>query len=160
MVCFFAKSFFYIVTFALLLRPNTRMRREYILTILLFFGLICLGQEVDHARMQQIYQAVRTPYKYGMVIAPETNNEKIDCPSVFREDGFWYMTYVRYNGSDGNNGRGYETWMAKSEDLLHWTTLGRVLAYGDNGWDMNQRGGFPALVDDEWGGSYRMQKYK
>ena len=136
------------------------MRRKYILTILLFFGLICLGQEVDHARMQQIYQAVRTPYKYGMVIAPETNNEKIDCPSVFREDGFWYMTYVRYNGSDGNNGRGYETWMAKSEDLLHWTALGRVLAYGDSGWDMNQRGGFPALVDDEWGGSYRMQKYK
>ena len=160
MCVFFAKSFFYIVTFALLLRPNTRMRRKYILTILLFFGLICLGQEVDHARMQQIYQAVRTPYKYGMVIAPETNNEKIDCPSVFREDGFWYMIYVRYNGSDGNNGRGYETWMAKSEDLLHWTTLGRVLAYGDSGWDMNQRGGFPALVDDEWGGSYRMQKYK
>jgi hypothetical protein len=27
-------------------------------------------------------------------------------------------------------------------------------------WDQNQRGGFPALIDWTWGGSYEMQKYK
>ena len=27
-------------------------------------------------------------------------------------------------------------------------------------WDCNQRGGFPALPDMEWGGSYELQTYK
>jgi hypothetical protein len=106
------------------------------------------------------YEAVRTPYKYGLVLAPQRNDEKFDCPSVFREGKKWLMTYVRYNGQGGTDGRGYETWLAESNDLLHWRTQGRVLAFGDHGWDMNQRGGFPALVDNEWGGSHRMQKYK
>ena len=70
------------------------------------------------------------------------------------------MTYVVYNGKDGLDGRGYETWIAESDDLLHWTTLGRILSYKDNGWDMNQRGGFPALIDWTWNGSYSISKYK
>ena len=86
--------------------------------------------------MNRIYQEVRTPYKYGMVVAPADNYHKIDCPTVFREDDTWYMTYVCYNGKDGTDGRGYETWLAKSDDLLHWQTLGRILSYKDDGWDM------------------------
>ena len=116
--------------------------------------------EVSQKEMRKVYEAARTPYKYGLVVAPESNNRKIDCPTVFREGDTWYMTYVCYNGSNGTNGRGYETWLAKSEDLLHWETLGRVLAFGNEGWDMNQRGGFPALIDYEWGGSYNIQKFK
>ncbi len=116
-------------------------------------------QLVSQKQMQRIYEAARTPYKYGMVVAPQDNNHKFDCPTVFRKDSTWYMTYVCYNGSNGTNGRGYETWIAKSADLLHWQTMGRVLAYGDKGWDMNQRGGFPALVDYTWGGSYGIEKY-
>lgn len=115
---------------------------------------------VSQKEMSKIYEKVRTPYKYGMVVAPQDNGHKIDCPTVFRKDDSWYMTYVCYNGSNGTNGRGYETWLAKSEDLLHWQTLGRVLVYGDKGWDMNQRGGFPALIDFEWGGSYNIQKFR
>lgn len=64
---------------------------------------------------------------------------------MFREGDSWYMTYVVYNGKTGQDGRGYETWLAKSSDLLHWKTLGRVLAYRDGKWDCNQRGGFPHL---------------
>ena len=115
---------------------------------------------MSQKEMSKIYEKVRTPYKYGMVVAPQDNGHKIDCPTVFRKDDSWYMTYVCYNGSNGTNGRGYETWLAKSEDLLHWQTLGRVLVYGDKGWDMNQRGGFPALIDFEWGGSYNIQKFR
>lgn len=115
---------------------------------------------VSQKEMRKIYEAARTPYKYGMVIAPADNNHKIDCPTVFRENGTWYMTYVCYDGSNGTNGRGYETWLAKSDDLLHWETLGRILVFGKEGWDMNQRGGFPALIDYEWGGSYNIQKFK
>lgn len=115
---------------------------------------------VSQKEMQKVYEAARTPYKYGLVVAPESNDRKIDCPTVFREGNSWYMTYVCYNGSNGTNGRGYETWLAKSDDLLHWTTLGRILAFGSEGWDMNQRGGFPALIDYEWGGSYNIEKFK
>ena len=110
--------------------------------------------------MQRIYQEVRTHYKYGMVVAPTDNYHKIDCPTVFQQDGKWYMTYVVYNGKEGLDGRGYETWLAESDDLLHWQTKGRLLSYKNEGWDMNQRGGFPALIDWTWGGSYGIAKYK
>ena len=72
------------------------------------------------------------------------------------------MTYVVYNGKDGLDGRGYETWLATSDDLLHWQTQGRLLSYpADTArWDANQRGGFPALIDWTWGGSYGISKFK
>ena len=117
---------------------------------------LCIEKEV----MQRIYDEVRTPYKYGMVVAPTDNYHKIDCPTVFREGDKWLMTYVVYNGKDGLDGRGYETWLSESDDLLHWNTLGRILSYKNDGWDMNQRGGFPALIDWTWGGSYGISKYK
>lgn len=115
---------------------------------------------VSQQEMKHIYDEVRTPYKYGLVVAPADNGHKIDCPTVFRADGKWVMTYVVYNGKGGLDGRGYETWMATSSDLLHWQTEGRLLSYRDEGWDMNQRGGFPALIDWTWGGSYQMNRYK
>ena len=118
---------------------------------------------IDKATMQRIYDEVCTPYKYGLVVAPTDNYHKIDCPTVFRKGDTWYMTYVCYNGKDGTDGRGYETWLAKSDDLLHWQTLGRILAFPEAGgslWDQNQRGGFPALIDYDWDGTYEMQPYK
>ena len=117
--------------------------------------------QVSQERMTEIYDAVKTPYKYGLVVAPDRNDRKYDCPTVFREGDEWFMTYVCYNGKGGTDGRGYETWLATSHDLLHWQTLGRILAFPDGEtWDANQRGGFPALIDMEWGGSYRMGSYK
>lgn len=119
------------------------------------------GQEkVPQQVMEQIYEEVKTPYKYGLVIAPADNHHKMDCPTIFRAGDKWYMTYVCYNGRDGKDGRGYETWLAESDNLLEWTTLGRVLSYRDGSWDCNQRGGFPSLPDMEWGGSYELQQYK
>ena len=61
---------------------------------------------------------------------------------MFREGDKWYMTHVVYNGKSGLDGRGYETWIAESDNLLEWRTLGRVLSYRDGFWDCNQRGGF------------------
>ena len=125
--------------------------------------LLCLMHAawgIEKSVLQAVYDEVKTPFKYGMVVAPADNHHKIDCPTVFREGNKWMMTYVVYNGKDGTDGRGYETWLAQSDDLLHWTTLGRILSYKEEGWDMNQRGGFPALIDWTWGGSYAMNKYK
>ena len=135
------------------------MMKRLSLTALLLCIVHC-ALCIDRQDMERIYQEVRTPYKYGMVVAPQDNYHKIDCPTVFQENGKWYMTYVVYNGKDGLDGRGYETWLAESEDLLSWTTLGRLLSYKDDGWDMNQRGGFPALIDWSWGGTYKMETYK
>ena len=118
------------------------------------------AQRISNTDMQRIYSSVRTPYKYGLVVAPKSNYEKFDCPTVFRKNGMWYMTYVCYNGKDGTDGRGYETWLAQSEDLLHWTTLGKVLNFTESGWDMNQHAGYPALVDFHWGGSYEISPFK
>ena len=119
---------------------------------------LCIEKEV----MQRIYDEVRTPYKYGMVVAPTDNYHKIDCPTVFRVGEKWFMTYVVYNGKDGLDGRGYKTWLSESDDLLHWQTQGRLLSYPSDTtrWDANQRGGFPALIDWTWGGSYGISKYK
>lgn len=118
------------------------------------------GNDVPEARMRQVYEEVKTPEKYGLVLAPERNDYKMDCPTVFREGKTWYMTYLIYNGKEGRDGRGYETWLAESPDLLHWKTLGRVLSFKEEGWDKNQRGGYVALIDNEWGGSYQVRKYK
>ncbi len=138
------------------------MKKRLLLLALAGWALVN-GQAQRHVsqeRMAEIYEEAKTPYKYGMVIAPENNNYKIDCPTVFRENGKWYMTYVIYNGKGAKDGRGYETWLAESDNLLEWKTLGRILSYRDGAWDANQRGGFPGLIDMEWGGSYAIQRYK
>ncbi len=134
--------------------------KKNLIALLTFVSMSLAAQDIPDAVMNQIYQEVRTPYKYGMVVAPTDNYHKIDCPTIFRVGDQWVMTYVIYNGKDGLDGRGYETWMATSSDLLHWQTQGRLLSYKDAGWDMNQRGGFPALIDWTWGGSYAINTYK
>jgi predicted GH43/DUF377 family glycosyl hydrolase len=69
------------------------------------------------------------------------------------------MTYILFDG------RGYETWLAKSRNLLDWKTLGKIMTFGDTTnkdameWDVNQRAGYIALQDYKWGGSYELQKY-
>lgn len=110
--------------------------------------------KVPEQVMQDIYNQVKTPYKYGLVIVPADNAKKVDCPTVFRKGGKWFMSYLIFNG------RGYETWLAKSNDLLHWSTEGRMLSFSDTtDWDNNQKAGYVALEDFKWGGSYELQKY-
>ena len=135
--------------------------KKILLTLLSLISVLsAFAAEIPSSVMQRIYNEVRTPYKYGMVVAPADNYHKIDCPTVFRVGDKWMMTYVVYNGKDGLDGRGYETWLASSDDLLHWNTEGRILSYKEDGWDMNQRGGFPALIDWTWAGSYGISKFK
>jgi predicted GH43/DUF377 family glycosyl hydrolase len=112
------------------------------------------AQEVPAARMQQVYEEVKTPYKYGLVVVPESDAYKTDCPTVFRHKGKWYMSYIVFDG------RGYETWMASSPDLLNWKILGRILSFpkDTSRWDAHQRAGYVALYDHRWEGSYKLKK--
>lgn len=114
-------------------------------------GKDCVPEEV----MQRIYEEIRTPYKYGLVMVPSDPSKKMDCPTIFRKGKTWYMTYIVYDG------RGYETWLAQSEDLLNWKDLGRIMSFSDSAdWDFNQKAGYAALVDPSWGGGYALEKYE
>ena len=70
--------------------------------------------------MRQTYEEVKTPYKYGLIMIPEPG-KMIDSPSIFRDNGKWFMTYIVFDG------KGYESWLAESADLLHWKTIGRIM---------------------------------
>src|SRR5699024_1370936 len=126
--------------------------------VLLLYGFSSFAQsdtnKVSDSVMEQIYNTIKTPYKYGLVMVPTAYSKKVDCPSVFRKGGRWYMTYIKYDG------RGYETWLAKSKDLLHWKNLGKLLSFSDStDWDNNQKAGYVSLEDYRWGKSYKLQKY-
>jgi len=69
----------------------------------------------------------RTPHKYGkLVLAASTDpsafdSKSVDCPFVFHHESQFYMAYVGYDGA------GYQTGLASSKDLVHWTKLGCIL---------------------------------
>jgi predicted GH43/DUF377 family glycosyl hydrolase len=109
--------------------------------------------EVSASQMEKIYQEVKTPYKYGLVMVPDTEH-KMDCPTVFRKGKDWYMTYLVFGG------RGYETWLAKSSNLLNWQNMGKIMSFSDSiTWDANQKAGYNALTSTTWGGNYKLEKY-
>jgi len=109
---------------------------------------------VPDAVLQRVYETVKTPYKYGIVLRPEEKSESLDCPNVFRHGNRWYMLYVGIRDEVG-----YETRLATSDDLLHWTPVGTVLPFRDSGWDRWQADGSLALVDPQWGGSAALQPW-
>lgn len=122
--------------------------------LLLFCCCSVLLAQVPAAEMEKIYQEVKTPYKYGVVFKHRDSTKLIDSPTIFRHKGSWYMTYIVFDG------QGYETWLAQSEDLLHWTEKGRLLPFTENTWDANQKAGYLALVDTQWDGSYGVEKWQ
>lgn len=104
--------------------------------------------------MQKIYQEIKTPFKYGVVVPQPQTGKMVDSPTVFRQNGQWYMTYIIFDG------KGYETLLAKSDDLLSWTHLGKIMPFTNNTWDATQKAGYVALVDTEWGGNYEPEKFE
>ncbi len=76
-----------------------------------------------------------TPYKYPHLVlagtapkptnAPHDSSEPfdsraVDDPIVFRAQDAFYMLYIGFDGT------GYQTGLAKSDDLLHWTRVALV----------------------------------
>lgn len=136
------------------------MKREFALPAKVIFFLSVLAgstalsaQVVPEKVMQEIYQEIKTPYKFGLVMVPPDNSKMMDSPSIFRFKDSWYMTYIVFDG------KGYETWLAQSDNLLNWDTKGRLMSFTENTWDANQKAGYIALQDFNWGGTYEVQKY-
>ena len=110
--------------------------------------------KVAAERMREVYETVKTPHKVGMVLAPE-EGEMLDNPTVFRHGGSWYMMFIRFDG------KGYETHLAKSDDLLKWTRLGCIFRRGEKGaWDAAQADCWPALVDTRWDGPNTLNTFQ
>lgn len=109
---------------------------------------------LDDATMQQLYDEVKTPFKYGVVLRGDSTNQMVDCPSIFRDGQTWYMMYVAINGKEG-----YETYLASSVDLLNWKKLGKILPFTQKGWDAWQADGGLALVNHEWSGDHSLGKF-
>ena len=104
--------------------------------------------------MLQVYNEIRTPYKYGLILVPDSNSCKIDCPTVFRKNNLWYMTFIVFDG------RGYETSLAESSDLVRWNFMGKLLPFSDSlDWDSNQKAGYPSLIRYKWQGNYSITAY-
>lgn len=112
------------------------------------------GRLVDNSAMQQVYDEIKTPFKYGVILKGADTNELVDCPSVFRNGEHWYMMYVAIS-----NKVGYQTFLARSDDLLHWTKLGKILPFSKGGWDAWQADGGIALADYHWDGTHELEKF-
>ena len=70
----------------------------FIVCFCLFMGLTAQAESfqsmVSDTVMQKIYEEIKTPYKYGLVLVPQDSTKKTDCPTVFRHAGKWYMSYL------------------------------------------------------------------
>jgi len=125
-----------------------------ILTDLALMGQIQGVRLPGPEEMQKVYEEVKTPYKYGIVLRGD-GGDLVDCPGVFRHGNHWYMIYISMHKT------GYETHLAQSGDLLNWEPLGKILPFGDAGqWDASQAAGYPALQDHTWGGSAELRKFR
>lgn len=108
---------------------------------------------VSETTMLEVYEEIKTPYKYGVVFQHPDTTKLIDSPTIFREGDNWHMTYIVFDG------QGYETWLAESKDLLHWESKGKILSFTENTWDANQKAGYVSLVNYDWGGNYNVAKH-
>ena len=131
---------------------------KYFFLLVLKITLLCSITEaqklVTKKRMEQVYEEVKTPFKYGIVLSAPDSTKMADNPTIFQMNGQWYMTYIIFDG------RGYETWIAESNDLLHWDVKGKIMSFTKDSWDANQKAGYPSLIDIRWGGSYQPMKYE
>jgi predicted GH43/DUF377 family glycosyl hydrolase len=109
---------------------------------------------VPGKEMEEVFKEVRTPFKYGVVLKHPDSTKMVDSPTIFRQNNIWYMTYIVFDG------KGYETWLSQSDDLLHWETKGKILSFTENAWDANQKAGYVALININWGGDYSVENYE
>lgn len=112
-----------------------------------------IAEAVPQQKMEAIYEEIKTPFKYGVVFKHPDSTQMLDSPTIFREHNKWYMTYIVFDG------KGYETHLAESNDLLDWKARGKILSFTQNTWDANQKAGYVSLVDIAWAGSYQVSSY-
>lgn len=101
-----------------------------------------------------------TPYKLnkpvltGSGVPGSFDLRAVDCPTVFEHNGCFYMTFV------GFDGKGYQTGLARSDDLINWEKLGVMLPRGCNrDWDKVGMACTSILMENDLFGPRKLKKY-
>ncbi len=101
-----------------------------------------------------------TPYKYGKAVLAGSGDptrfdyKAVDCPLPFRHNGAFYMVFV------GFDGKGYQTGLARSNDLLHWEKVGVMLPRGCHAqWDSVGMACTTMLMENDLYGQRRLKKH-
>lgn len=102
-----------------------------------------------------------TPYKWKKPVLVGSGAEgafdsrAVDCPFVFRHNDLFYMMYV------GFDGKGYQTALATSDDLLNWQHLSTILTRDEEGnaWDSRNIAGTWMLRDNDLHGPGHLKKW-
>jgi len=113
-----------------------------------------INKLVPQEEMEAVFNEIKTPFKYGVVVQHPDSTKMVDSPTIFRENDVWYMTYIVFDG------QGYETWLSVSDDLLNWKSKGKILSFTENTWDANQKAGYVSLISTDWGGDYSVENYQ
>lgn len=138
-------------------------KRIVFITVIVFYVIVLVSETVaqnafssiSKSVMEAVYNEVKTPFKYGLVLVPDDDTKMVDSPSVFRKGEKWFMTYIVFDGT------GYETWLAESDNLLDWRTTGKLMSFSEESdWDRTQKAGYIALQDVPWGGSYEWRLFR
>ena len=113
----------------------------FLLIVPLFFVSSLLGSDfmnapIDQDTMNKWAEPYRNWYYYPDHVISSNPNiagfesfKNTDCPTVFQRPGddAWYMTFI------GFNGQGYQSFLAESDDLVHWKHKGLALGFGPEG---------------------------
>lgn len=105
--------------------------------------------------MQNIYNSLKTPYKYGAVV--KIDGKLCDSPSVFKYNGKWYMSFIEIDKDCANSG--YDSHIAESDDLINWNYLfPTVKRNNSNNWDSKQIACYAAYINNDFNGDYEINK--
>ena len=128
------------------------------ITVILLFNCNKIDTSINklvlQEEMEAVFNEIKTPFKYGVVVQHPDSTKMVDSPTIFRENDLWYMTYIVFDG------QGYETWLSVSDDLLNWRSKGKILSFTENTWDANQKAGYVSLISTDWGGDYSVENYQ
>jgi predicted GH43/DUF377 family glycosyl hydrolase len=87
----------------------------------------CAGTAAELGAASDLAAPYRTPHKYGQLVlaasgeAGAFDEKAVDQPFVFEHDGRFFMTFV------GWDGKGYQTGLAESSDLVNWKRTALIL---------------------------------
>ena len=113
------------------------------------------GEVVSQAVLDEIYEKIKTPYKYGAVL--KFDDEMCDSPGVYFYNGKWYMSYIKISYDTANSG--YDSHIAVSDDLVNWEyVMTNMKRSTDKTWDCNQIAGYPAFIENDFYGQFRPQQ--
>ena len=110
---------------------------------------------VTKQEMCQVYEKIKTPHKIGPVVKWE--DDFTDSPTVFKQGESFYMYFIAVSKDCSISG--YETHLAKSDDLIHWEYIGPIFKRNDEDhWDSKQCAGYAAFPDVNFEGTNMLQK--